>query len=254
MASATLNTLPIRTPEGVTFSLTLAGPTSRFLAYLVDLCCITALAQVASKISEASGAIGADFGSVVRVLLFFAITVGYGIVCEWYWRGQTVGKRMLRLRVVDRQGLRLQPSQIITRNLLRFADALPAFYVLGGLTVLVNRHGQRLGDIAANTVVARTEELRQPDLDQMSRGRFNSLAQYPHLAARLRQRVSPKTANVALQALLRRDQFDPAARVELFGEMAKYFRELVEFPAEAIEQLADEPYVRNVVEILFQTR
>ena len=65
--------------------------------------------------------------------------------------------------------------------------------------------------------------------------------------------MAPKTANVALQALLRRDQFDPAARVELFGEMAAYFRQLVEFPAEAIEQLADEPYVRNVVEILFQS-
>src|SRR2546426_9581844 len=115
MASATLNTLPIRTPEGVSFSLMLAGPTSRFLAYLVDLCCITGLAEVAKKISEASGIVGDDFGAAVRVLLYFAITMGYGIVCEWYWRGQTVGKRMLKLRVVDRQGLRLQPSQIITR-------------------------------------------------------------------------------------------------------------------------------------------
>jgi len=254
MASATVNTLPIRTPEGVTFSLTLAGPASRFLAYLVDLCCITALAEVAQKASQAFGVVGADFESALRVLLYFAIAVGYGIVCEWYWRGQTVGKRMLRLRVVDRLGLRLQPSQIVTRNLLRFADGLPAFYLLGGLTSLVNRQGQRLGDIAANTVVVRTAELRQPDLDQLSKGRFNSLSHYPHLAARLRQRVSPQTANVALQALLRRDQFDPGARVELFGEMAKYFKELVEFPAEAIEQLSDEPYVRNVVEILFQTR
>jgi len=251
VASATVNTLPIRTPEGVTFSLTLAGPASRFLAYMLDLCCISVLSETAQKVT---GVFGADFGAALRVLLFFVISVGYGILCEWYWRGQTVGKRMLRLRVVDRQGLRLQPSQIITRNLLRFADGLPAFYLLGGLTSLVNRQGQRLGDIAANTVVVRNAELRQPDLDPVSKGRFNSLAQYPHLAARLRQRVSPKTANVAMQALLRRDQFDPGARVELFGELAQYFRKQVEFPADAIEQLADEPYVRNVVEILFQTR
>jgi len=253
-SAATIHTLPIRTPEGVTFSLTLAGPASRFLAFLVDLCCITALSELAKKITEAFGAAGADFGSALRVVLFFVIMVGYGIACEWLWRGQTVGKRMLRLRVVDRQGLRLQASQIITRNLLRFADSLPLFYLVGGLTSLVNRQGQRLGDIAANTVVVRTAELRQPDLDPISKGRFNSLAQYSHLAARLRQRVSPKTANVALQALLRRDQFDPVARVELFGEMAKHFRELVEFPAEATEQLSDEPYVRNVVEIVFQTK
>src|SRR5262245_48870432 len=115
MASATLHTLPIRTPEGVTFSLTLAGPASRFLAFLLDLCCITALSEVAKKISEALGAVGADFGSALRVVLFFAIMIGYGIVCEWFWRGQTVGKRLLRLRVVDRQGLRLQASQIVLR-------------------------------------------------------------------------------------------------------------------------------------------
>src|SRR5262249_60467600 len=117
----------------------------------------------ATRISQALGAASADFAAAVRVLLFFVITVGYGIASEWYWRGQTVGKRLLRLRVVDRQGLRLQPSQIVTRNLLRFADGLPAFYLLGGLTSLLNRHGQRLGDIAANTVVGRTAELRQPD-------------------------------------------------------------------------------------------
>src|SRR4029077_7567912 len=98
-------------------SLRLAGPTSRFLAFLVDLCCISALAEVATRISQALGAVGADFAAAVRVLLYFAITIGYGIACEWFWRGQTVGKRMLRLRVVDRQGLSLQPHPIINRHL-----------------------------------------------------------------------------------------------------------------------------------------
>ena len=161
---------------------------------------------------------------------------------------------MLRLRVMDRQALRLQPSQIILRNLLRFADSLPAFYLIGGLACLINRQGQRLGDIAGSTVVVRSEEVRQPQLDRLSKGRFNSLAQYHRLAARLRGRVSARTANVALQALLRRDQFDAEARLELFAELAGYFRSLVEFPAEAAEQLSDEPYVRNVVEILFQPK
>src|SRR5205814_10664211 len=114
---------------------------------LVDLCCISMLAEVAKKISDAFGVAGADFATALRIVLFFAISIGYGILCEWYWRGQTVGKRLLGLRVMDRQGLRLQPSQIITRNLLRFADGLPLFYLLGGLTSLVNRKGQRLGDI-----------------------------------------------------------------------------------------------------------
>jgi uncharacterized RDD family membrane protein YckC len=253
MPSLTANTLPIRTPEGVTFSLKLAGPTSRLLAWLIDLACIGVIGDVIQRMSALLGAINADFAGAIRMALFFAISIGYGIGCELYWRGQSVGKRMLRLRVMDAQGLRLQPSQIIIRNLLRFADGLPAFYMVGGLTSLLNRRGQRLGDIAANTVVVRAPLPAKPDLDQLTASKFNSLAQYPHLAARLRQRVSPQTAQVALQSLLRRDSFDPGSRLELFRELADYFRSLVEFPIEAVEQLGDERYVRNVVEVVFET-
>jgi hypothetical protein len=91
----------------------------------------------------------------------------------------------------------------------------------------------------------------KPDLDQLAASKFNSLAQYPHLAARLRHRVSPQTAQVALQSLLRRDDFDPLARLEVFGELAAHFRSMVEFPAEAVEQLSDERYVRNVMEVVY---
>ena len=47
---------------------------------------------------------------------------------------------------------------------------------------------------------------------------------YPHLAARLRQRVVPGEAAIVLQALLRRDQFEPLARIELFQELATHFQ------------------------------
>ena len=248
------NTLSIRTPEGVTFSLTLAGPVSRFLAWVVDLCCIAAVMEFLRRIGDGLGIVSADLAAALGVLVFFVISIGYGIVCEWRWRGQTVGKRLLHLRVMDRQGLRLQPSQIVTRNLLRFVDGLPVFYLVGGLTCLANRRRQRLGDIAGNTVVVHAPEVTRPDIDQLAKSKFNSLAQYPHLAGRLRQRTSPQMANLALQALLRRDEFDPDARLELFAELAAYFRSSVEFPAEAVELLQDESYVRDVVEILFQNR
>jgi hypothetical protein len=80
------------------------------------------------------------------------------------------------------------------------------------------------------------------------------MLEHPHLAARLRQRVTPALAGVALDALVRRDQLDDGARVELFGELAGRLRKLVEFPAEAVEGLSDEQYVRNAVEILYRSR
>jgi len=185
---------------------------------------------------------------------FFVISFGYAMFLEWVWRGQTVGKRALHLRVVDAEGMRLQFNQIVVRNLLRFVDALPVFYFVGGLTCWLNSKCQRLGDIAANTVVIRAPRIAEPDLDQVLAGKFNSLRQFPHLAARLRQNVSPAEANMALNVLLRRDEFDPDARVELFGELAAYFRVKVEFPTEATDGVADEQYLRNVVDVIYRTR
>jgi hypothetical protein len=194
-----------------------------------------------------------DLARAMVVLAYFVISIGYGIVCEWYWRGQTVGKRLLRLRVMDAQGMRLQFSQIVIRNLLRFIDMLPGLYFVGGLACLLSSRAQRLGDFAANTIVIRNPKTKEPDLDQLLAGKYNSLRDHPHLAARLRQRVAPAEARVALQALLRRDELDDKARVELFNAIAAHFRSLVEFPPEATEGITDEQYLRNVVDILFRS-
>jgi hypothetical protein len=119
---------------------------------------------------------------------------------------------------------------------------------------LVSRRAQRLGDLAANTVVIRVPKISEPDLDQLLSGKYNSLRDYPHLVARLRQRVSPAEARIAVQALLRRDLLEPQARVELFAEVAEHFRAKVQFPAEATDGITDEQYVRNVVDVLYRAR
>ncbi len=248
------STLLIRTPEGIVFSQLLAGPVTRFLAWFIDLLCIGALLMLLGKFLFLLQLVSANLAGAVYALGYFAISIGYGIACEWWWRGQTVGKKLFRLRVVDAEGLRLQFNQIVTRNLLRFVDSLPAFYFVGGVTCWLNSKCQRLGDIAANTVVIRNPRITEPDLDQLLAGKYNSLRQYPHLVARLRQRVLPAEAAVALQALLRRDEFDPFARVELFADLARHFREKVEFPPEAMEGIADEQFLRNVVDVVYRTR
>ena len=248
------STLFIRTPEGIVFSQLLAGPVTRFFAWFIDQLCISTAMSILGMALSLFELVNWNFGFALSVISYFVISIGYGIFFEWSWRGQTVGKRLLRLRVVDVEGMRLQFNQIVVRNLLRFVDALPAFYFVGGLACWLNPRCQRLGDIAANTVVIRNPCVAEPDLDQLLAGKYNSLRQYPHLAARLRQRISPAEADVALQALLRREEFDPAARVELFGELAGHFRAKVEFPAEANDGVADEQYLRNVVDVLYRTR
>ena len=248
------NLLLIRTPEGVLFSQLLAGPVTRFLAWLVDLMCILGLVMAMGFLIGLAELISPNLAAAAGTLGYFVISIGYGIACEWHWRGQTIGKRFFRLRVVDAEGLRLQFNQIVTRNLLRFVDSLPLFYFVGGLICWFSPRCQRLGDIAANTVVIRYPRVGEPDLDQLLAGKYNSLRQFPHLTARLRQRVLPAEGALALQALLRRDDFEPAARLQLFAELTAHFRAKVEYPAEATDGVTDEQFVRNIVDIIYRTK
>ena len=253
MRRAHINTLPLRTPEGIVFALPLAGPVSRLLAWSVDVACIFAATAVLRRVLSSVGFINREFTQAFLILAYFAISIGYGIAFEWFSRGQTLGKRVLGLRVMDEQALRLEFSQIAVRNLLRVVDSLPVLYMVGGIACLLSRRSQRLGDLAANTIVVRNPEISQPDLEQLLGGKFNSLLEHRHLAARLRQRTSPRAAAVALEALLRRGEFEPLARLQLFKDLGDHFRALVDFPPEVVEQVSDEQYVRNVVEILYRS-
>jgi uncharacterized RDD family membrane protein YckC len=193
------NTLTIRTPEGIEFSFLLAGPVTRFLAWSVDLMVILAVSKLLTVLVGVVGIVSRDLAVAATILGYFVVSIGYGIALEWHLNGQTLGKRLLRLRVNDVNGMQLQFSQIVIRNLLRFVDSLPALYLVGGLACLISRRAQRLGDIVANTIVAWNPRLSEPDLDQLLEGKYNSLRKYPHLEARLRQHVSPHEAQIALQ-------------------------------------------------------
>jgi uncharacterized RDD family membrane protein YckC len=245
-------TLEIRTPEGVAFALPLAGPVTRFLAWALDLAVILAATTVAGRLLGVLRAVSPDTALALNMLLFFTTWVGYGIAAEWRWRGQTLGKRVLRLRVVDERGLRLRPAQIAIRNLLRFVDQLPLLYLVGGAAMLLSRHAQRLGDLAGNTVVVRTPPLVMPDVEQILAGRYNSLRAHPHLEARLRRAVPPAAAAIALRALLRREELDDEPRVALFRELAARIREWVTLPPDLLQDLSDEQFVRTCVDSLYR--
>lgn len=246
-----LESLEIETPEGVVFSYRLATPVTRSLACAVDAAAAGGIAYSVQRATQAVGVLSADWASFLGVVLYFVISVGYSIVLEWRWRGQTLGKRVLGLRVIDVHGLRLQLSQIVLRNLLRPIDSLPLCYLIGGIAALVSRKGQRLGDLAANTVVAHERRHQTPNLEQIAPAKYNSLAAWPYLASRLRSLASPEAVSFAVQAVAQRDGYEPLARIDLFADLAKYFRDLVPYPAEALEGLTDEQFVRSVLRIVF---
>jgi uncharacterized RDD family membrane protein YckC len=243
--------LSIATPEGVVFSYQLATPVSRALAWMVDAGAIATVIYLGSRLSRLADFLNSDWAGFLGVVLYFVVSVGYGIVLEWRWRGQTLGKRVFGLRVIDVQGLRLRFSQIVLRNLLRPIDSLPVFYLVGGITALSTRFGQRLGDLAANTVVAHDRLWDAPNLDWIAPAKYNSLLAYPRLAARLRSLANPEAVGLALRASARRNSYDPIARLKLFSDLAQYFHSLATFPEAALEGLSDEQFVRAALGAIY---
>ena len=118
----------VRTPEGVTFALPLAGLLSRMLAVLIDLAVIGVAMQTVEKVLDSLGALSPQLATALKAISGFLAGIGYPIACEWFWRGQTLGKRVMGLRVMDAEGRRVTLPQIVVRNLLRPVDMLPLFY------------------------------------------------------------------------------------------------------------------------------
>jgi uncharacterized RDD family membrane protein YckC len=243
--------LIIRTPEGVIFRQQLADPASRFLALAIDQGCIGISVSILSQILGLTSAINLDVAIAFQIIGYFVVTLFYFMGLEWFWRGQTIGKRTMKLRVTDAGGRKVEASQIIIRNLLRVVDMIPVLYGVGLITCLCSRRFQRLGDIAANTVVVKIIAKPIPDVSRLLGQNYNSLRKFPHLTAKLRQLTQVNQASLALTALLRRDELEPLARIEIFKEIAHYFRDLVPFPEEAVSTMSDEQYVRNVIDILY---
>ena len=151
--------ISIATPEGVDLQLTLAGLGSRTVARLIDqaiqtgvLIAVMVLAALAAGGSDGDGAGLAVAGFLV---LLFLVQFGYDVLFETLASGRTPGKRWSGLRVVRVDGGPVGFLTSAVRNLLRLVDFLPGVYAVGMVVVLASPRNQRLGDLAAGTLVVR---------------------------------------------------------------------------------------------------
>jgi uncharacterized RDD family membrane protein YckC len=88
-------------------------------------------------------------------IMAFLILYAYFFFFEWLWQGQTPGKRMLRLRVMQTNGMPITYWHAFTRNIIRIADFLPVMYGVGAVVALLDDSNRRAGDLLAGTIVAR---------------------------------------------------------------------------------------------------
>jgi uncharacterized RDD family membrane protein YckC len=157
----------IDTPELVALEFPLAGIGSRFIAILIDYGLQTAafIALILGMLlflpsMQKFGSASAKWAIAIMILIPFLLQWGYFTLFEGLWHGQTPGKRLAKIRVIQQNGRAVTIFESLTRNFVRFIDFLPAFYVVGTISIFTTSRNQRLGDLVAGTLVVHEGQMR----------------------------------------------------------------------------------------------
>jgi uncharacterized RDD family membrane protein YckC len=240
-------TATVTTPENIQFEYQVAGPFRRLPAFILDIVIrgvvISGLffAFVCSGIASLLPLSGSLLG-VAMLLSYFFLDWFYGLVFETYWNGKTPGKYISKIQVLSIDGRPISAYQATVRNFLRLGDmapmmslelfdpdAPPVYWIPTGLVaigcMLMTKRFQRLGDLAAGTMVVVDERAWVPPNVKLEDPRVASLAEL--IPANFRMSRSMGRA-VALYAE-RRARMPNAKRLELSSILAKPLLKRFEF-------------------------
>lgn len=234
--------IAIETPENVTLELTLAGVGSRMAAALLDMLIQFALI-FASGIVMAVTFEGEEAEAlqiaIVAVVLFVTLFC-YDVAFETLGGGRTPGKRATGLRVVRERGEPVGFVASAIRTLLRLVDGMPTLYSVGVVAIVLSSKNQRLGDMAAGTIVVRER------IDAAAPAWSAADAAAPVDDAWDVGGVTREEAVTVRAFLARRDQLDAEARARLARELAARLRPKV---AGAPEHLSPEQFLERLVAV-----
>ncbi len=193
-------------PEGVPLFFRVAGVGVRTAAQLTDLLITVAAAVALFLLVAAFDLVTPSTAMAIGAMLFFSTRIPYYAASELIWNGQTLGKRLLKIKVVAADGQALTTQSLVVRNLMKEAEIflpgtlvltltteavvpslLSLAWVLGVLAVpLFNKRRQRLGDIIAGTyVIHLPKPILLQDMSNAMRPRTNAQSSYRFLSHQL---------------------------------------------------------------------
>lgn len=215
----------IATPEGVELELPLAGIGSRLAARLIDALIIGAGIAVALLIyfaAVADASIAGVVAAITGILLGFLMLWGYDTLFEAWGSGRTPGKRAAGLRVVDEGGGPEDFRSAAIRNVLRPVDEYLTLWLAALISIVRSRRNQRLGDIAAGTLVVKVSGAAPAGEAAVS---FELIDRIPAAAeAWDTTALTDEELAAARRFLERRGQLAPGSRAELALELAGRLR------------------------------
>jgi len=241
----------ISTPENVDLHLEIAGLGNRLLAQLVDglisvavtlavllIGLILAVLVYSLPMALQTRNIWLAVIAMIAIFIVFILINCYFIFFEGFWQGQTPGKRVAEIRVIESNGQPLGWTGAIIRNLLRMVDNV---MLLGLVIMLFDKNERRIGDMAAGTIVIRE---RKTDISTTKLVLAEKVAPGNNLLDI--GRVTPAEYDLVVDFLKRRESLAKSHRPLVAKKLAKYFQEKLTAPAEISANIAPETYLEQL--------
>jgi uncharacterized RDD family membrane protein YckC len=248
------NTVTIRTPESVELEFVLAGIGSRAVALTVDYLCLgaglTGLAVIYSFLLVRLLAMDAVLSipsktlqlwvTAIAALLAFFIYIGYFVLFETWWYGQTPGKRYAKIRVIRDDG---QPERLLQATLRSLLRPIDDIFFIGFFCIVLSKNEKRVGDWLAGTLVVQTDPVTHSEIQVPER----SQAIGTDLLALIDiTRLSPDDFATVREFLQRRAAMSPKAKALVSDQLARRFKDQL-----ALETLPTEMTTDTFLEALY---
>ena len=228
------NKVSFQTPESVELDFTLAGIGNRAYALVIDYI-ILGLILIIFLIFWAflsfftlelfSGETGNNLELwlfAIQLIIIFTVYVGYFVIFETLWQGQTLGKKRAKIRVIRDDGRIVTISQSTLRALLRPVDDL---FFIGAFLIIFTKKEKRIGDMVAGTIVIQQKAANKKNNLTISDQAF-SLASLLQIRGDISQ-LLPEDFAIIREYLERRGEMLQEARIEISNRLANQAKEII---------------------------
>ena len=153
-----MQTIRVTTTQNIDIDYEVAGVGERIVAYIIDMGLFVAVIFAALIGIGISGSIKGTNDVLIGFIFiaYAALYVFYDLICETAMNGQSVGKRIMKIKVISLDGARPRFGQYLMRWLFRIVDFLLSGGVCAVICVAVSDKAQRIGDMVAGTTLIRT--------------------------------------------------------------------------------------------------
>jgi len=152
-----MQTITITTSQNIDIEYEIAGLGERIVARIIDYALFLLIFILGSIILGFSREVReSEVYYIVLISIYAALYVFYDLVCEIFMNGQSIGKRVMKIKVISLDGGRPTISQYMLRWLFRIVDFTLTLDMCGLITAAVSENNQRVGDIVAGTTLIKT--------------------------------------------------------------------------------------------------